>query len=266
MIVIPAYDRPEMVWHCLDALACTEEAWTLPIQVWIDGRGDAPVQAFDSVVGRHALGGKVDVRVTAGHSYPGNSYTVLMALKHFYACEGGSHVYLVEDDVLVSPEFFRWHAQVRTEQPSLAAVMGVPDPGHGAYASLGVCLPYRAIALALPHIRHAYFSDVRGYCLRTFPPSRFDCEQDGLWARVLAGQTVAWASPAVVSHVGWYGYHRRTTARPTGTVRERYEAVAALLADGAALAAVAGGRDDVILATTRNRGTYTLSVVPGAAR
>ena len=62
-----------------------------------------------------------------------------------------------------------------------------------------------------------------------FPPSPFDCEQDGLFARVLKGHPVVWAPVPLAQHVGWYGYHRKKSVRPHGTLDERYRQVKQVL-------------------------------------
>lgn len=262
-MLIPAFDRPEMVWLCLDHLAACPEAREVEVRVCVDGRaGHAPIDEFVYVVAQHPTL-TATIHVGPSHRYHGNSFNVLRSFQA--AVTGGfDWIYLVEDDVLVRPEFFQWHQRFQREYAvCLAATIGVADPGHGAYASLGVCLDRGVTNTIAAHGHAAYFSDMRGYCRRTFPASPFDCEQDGLIARVLAGCTVVWADPPVCSHVGWYGYHRTQGARPRGTLAERYAQVRATVALG--LTAAAHGAKDVALATTPNTGTYTLSTVPGGA-
>jgi hypothetical protein len=248
VVLIPAFDRPEMVWLCLDHLAeCPEVR--------------APLEEFRTVVERFPRLA-VGLNRTPVHTYPGNSYNVLTAYTEAYA-DGFAWIYLIEDDVLVRPEFFTWHAHVHaTVGPS--ASLGVSDPGHGAFASLGVCLPHHTVELVLPHVTSEYFAGMREYCRWTFPESPFDCEQDGLWARLLAGRQVAWARPPIVSHVGWYGYHRGGQRRPLGTLQQRYEEVRGIIADPRLLAKVRGDVHDVSLALLPNEGGFTVSTVPGS--
>lgn len=264
VVIVPTFDRPEMLWLCLEHIAACPEAKHQDVRVCVDRRNSiaAPLTELAQLQDRYSAL-NVSLRFTPRHTHHGNSFNVLTALRQAYADDAEfDRFFLVEDDVLVSPEFFRWHNRVECQE-SPAASIGVRDPGHGAYASLGVCLPRTTVAAILEHAVLAYFRDMRGYCRFAFPPSPFDCEQDGLIARVLAGQRVAWADPPVCSHVGWYGYHRTKTRRPTGTLEERVAQVKAAITDPRALAALAG-RPDVTLATETNAGTYTLSTVPGA--
>jgi hypothetical protein len=263
VVLIPAFDRPEMVWLCLDYLAECPEVRDVEIRVCIDGRrGSAPIEEYCAVLSRFpALA--VGLWRTPVHTYRGNSYNVLTAYADAYY-DGFDWVYLIEDDVLVRPEFFTWHQHAHAcGMP--AASIGVSDPGHGAFASLGVCLPRATVGLVLPHVTSDYFASMRDYCRWHFPPSPFDCEQDGLWARLLAGRRVAWAHPPVASHVGWYGYHRVAQRRPEGTLQQRYDDVRAVLADSRALRRESHDRTDVSVAVLPNEGGVILSTVPGRA-
>jgi hypothetical protein len=260
VVIVPTFDRPEMLFHCLDHLARSAGGRSVPVRVHVDMRAGNAYDDVIDVIEAHPEFGVTSLGVWSSveHDYPGNSFNLLSAYRRAYEW-GAQAVYLVEDDVMVTRDFFVWHEHVHAaKQP--AASMGVSDPGHGAYASLGVCLTRDTVAAVLKHAVPAYFRDMRGYCARTFPPSPFDCEQDGLIARVLSGRTVAWADPPVVSHVGWYGYHRRKTARPVGTLDERIRQVREQIEAG-----LPGTAPDVRLAAVGNTGTYTLSTVPGAA-
>ncbi len=86
------------------------------------------------------------------------------------------------------------------------------------------------LAPIVKHARATYYSNMREYCKLYFPPSQFECEQDGLIARCLSGQRVAWAKQQPkVQHVGWYGYHRPKSVRPAGSLEQKYALVKTLL-------------------------------------
>jgi len=264
VVLIPAFDRPEMVWVCLDHLAACPEAREVEIRVCIDGRrGSAPLEEYYAVLDRFPRLA-VGLMRTPSHTFSGNSYNVLNAYAEAYF-DGFDWMYLVEDDVLVRPEFFTWHQHVHTCGQPAAASIGVSDPGHGAFASLGVCLPRSTVELVLPHVTSDYFAAMRDYCRWHFRKSPFDCEQDGLWARLLAGKRVAWAHPPVASHVGWYGYHRLSQRRPEGTLQERYDDVRAVIANPRLLARERGDHGDVSVAVLPNEGGFILTTVPGGA-
>lgn len=263
VVLIPTYDRPELLVLCLDALAKCAQPRDVDIRVYVDRRlGHADLRDISQACERHPGLGIVQ-RISETHGYRGNSYNVLRAYADALH-EGYDWIYLIEDDILVSPEFFAWHQSVH-RRVTVAASMGVSDPGHGAYASLGVCLPAATVARIVRHGTKAYLRDMRAYCAQRFPPSGFGHEQDGLIARILAGQQVAWAAPPVVSHVGWYGYHRRDTVRPQGTLDTRVAHVRAVTANAERLRRVSHDSPHITLATAPNLGTYTVSTVPGVA-
>lgn len=224
IVILPTYDRPEMLWLCLEYLSkCPDTRWT-QIRIYVDAHiGEKPPRDEIEEVLEKFPRLSIQIGFRHPHQYPGNSYNLMMAYKDAYHSEA-ERVYLVEDDVLIHPEFFRWHRMMHTGQ-MLGCSIAVQNPGHGAYASLGVCFKREMLHLILPHCRPAYFQNMRNYCKAVFAPSKFDCEQDGLWARVLAGHPVVWAPYPFAQHVGWYGYHRKKSIRPQGTLDERYAQV-----------------------------------------
>jgi len=223
VVIIPTYDRPELLWLCLDYLSKCPDSVHVPIRIYVDahiGQPPPPREDITAVVEKFPTL-SIQVAYRASHPYPGNSHNVLMAYKDAYESEA-SYVFLVEDDVLIHPQFFTWHRYVQNGSKAIGCSIAVTNPGHGAYASLGVCFKRERLQLVMPHCKAAYFQDMRGYCRAHFPPSRFDCEQDGLFARVLAGHPVVWAGTPYAQHVGWYGYHRPRSVRPQGTLEDRY--------------------------------------------
>lgn len=229
VVIIPTYDRPELLWLCLEYLARTTEGRFAQIRVVVDahiGQPSPPRREIDLVLNKFPQL-SLQVGYRQSHAFQGNSYNVLMAFKDAYEKEDGEFVYLIEDDVVIHPTFFVWHRWMHAANLTLGCSIGVKDPGHGAYASLGVCFRRERLAVILPHCRPAYFQNMRGYCHTYFPPSPFDCEQDGLWARVLkeAGTPTVWADIPLAQHVGWYGYHRRKSTRPHGTLDQKFAQV-----------------------------------------
>jgi hypothetical protein len=245
LVIIPTFDRTELLWLCLEYVAGSPQSSEVQIRVYVDAHiGQTPPNKaeIESVLEKFPhLSIQVGYRVA--HQFPGNSYNLLMAYKDAYESEA-EFVFLIEDDVLIRPEFFAWHWTQHAMAP-LACTIGVRNPGHGAYASLGVCFRRPVLKLLLPHCRVSYFQNVRQYCRTMFPPSPFDCEQDGLIARVLHGHSVGWAEVPVAQHVGWYGYHRPRSIRPVGTLIERYEQVKFALSNYWILQSVARDFGDI---------------------
>lgn len=225
IVIIPTYDRPEMLWLCLEYMALSPGCRGVQIRVVVDahiGQPPPPKAEILEVLEKFPQL-SIQVGFRPSHQFQGNSFNVLMAYRDALDTEA-EFVFMVEDDVIVYPEFFDWHRCHHNMLP-LACSIAVQNPGHGAYASLGVCFRREVLQLIRPHCRVAYFQNMRGYCKANFPPSTFDCEQDGLFARLLKDFPVLWAKTPRAQHVGWYGYHRKKSVRPTGTLNERFQQV-----------------------------------------
>jgi hypothetical protein len=245
IIIIPTYMRPEYLNLCLSFLAGAEFTDT-PKEFWIcqDMRPDDQF--------RHKImlewtaevlstwRGRLPLKLIKAnpHTYAGNSFNLMEAYKRAYQAEGVRYVYLVEDDVLVMPDFFRWHEAIQEKEPdamcSIAyrcsrnheARTDVTDPGAyfttaRDYASIGVCWKWKNLEPLLEHARPEYYANQEEYIRKTFPGNRFSgdfCEQDGLIMRCLwnvRGFTV-WPYTPRAYHVGFVGYHRPNGFRPNG--------------------------------------------------
>lgn len=211
-----------MLWLCLDYLsACTGRS-NLSIWVFVDAHQQemAPPRREIELVLDKFPHLPIHVEFRSPHMFHGNSFNVLMAFREAYQTTA-EHVFLIEDDVLIQPDFFKWHRLQHTRV--IGCSIGIVKKAHhGSYASLGVCFRRETISRVLPHCQQDYFANMRKYCRAMFPFSRLDCEQDGLWARVLTGLPVVWARVPLAHHVGWYGYHRKTSVRPYGALEDRY--------------------------------------------
>lgn len=161
------------------------------------------------------------------HGFPGNSKNLLMGFREAFEA-GCQHCFLVEDDVMVAPDFLRWHRAIMNQGNWFASVgtyctrrADWPKDGKANqfwisewdYASLGVCLPRSTLQLIAPHDKTEYYLDPIRYLTRLFADSRFKTsfhEQDGLIMRLI-GQVsgkVAWPCVPRAWHVGFWGYHR----------------------------------------------------------
>lgn len=137
-------------------------------------------------------------------------------------------VFMIEEDVFVSGDFFRWHYAVHEQEPDIFCSIGTAnnnthvettgDPGtyyliRNDYQSLGVGFRKETVAYFLKETRYDYFSDPIGYCADKFPDSnvnRFHVEQDGLIRRIIErdGAQVAFPHRPRGYHAGFYGMHR----------------------------------------------------------
>ena len=188
------------------------------------------------------------------HGCVGNPRNFLSLYKAAYETDA-RYVYLVEDDVHVHPDFFRWHEAVQARGNYFVTVGWhctrnrsfklSEDPRDYIestcdYTSVGVCWKRENLASVVKHAADAYYSDMSKYLGGWFPSSPIPrgtwTEQAGLIMRIVldaAGtKTVAFASRRRADHRGIHGYHRHAGYRFHGSLSERIAAFRAALAEG----------------------------------
>jgi len=226
--IIPCFDRPEFVMCCVEKLLRCPEAANVRILFAVDDHTELHPHAEIA----HAIGmvsRPQDIVIRKGPTpWRGNSANVLGALK-MAATLAGEYVFIVEDDVIVADDFFRWSYAVHRQEEPFASV-AVRNTNGGApaqcpndatafylsqrdYSSLGVCLPLSSVDEIIKHALPEYYSNPVGYCMAMFPHSRLNrihAEQDGLIRRIIErdGLHVAWPCVPRAFHAGFVGYNR----------------------------------------------------------
>jgi hypothetical protein len=155
------------------------------------------------------------------------------------------YVYLIEEDVLITEDFFRWHETVQGQGNYFCSigyrcirnphVKRVDDPtGYlecaGDYASICVCWRRSNLAAVVEHATADYYSDPVSCIQARFsdsglPPSAW--EQDGVILRlkITDQRPAAWASLPRAYHIGVWGYHRPAGFRFPGNLALRVKAL-----------------------------------------
>jgi hypothetical protein len=274
IVLIPTYLRPEYLQICLEHLAQTISTPT-PKEFWIcadrrpndEHRYKILLDWQNEVLG--AWRGVLPIRFIQGasHTYSGNSFNVLESYKRAYNEPGVRNVYLVEDDVFVVPDFFRWHEAIAEVEPNACcsiayrcsrngeAHRGILQPGSyfttaRDYASIGVRWGREHLSPILDHARADYYADQTGYIQRRFAGNRFAgdfSEQDGLIMRVMWEQHwfTAWPYVPRCFHMGWYGYHRPNGKRPDGFLESKIGAIKATISNAEKLKLAAPDFGDI---------------------
>ena len=227
IVIITSYNRPDYLRLCLDYLSRAAGIENKEIRICID-RGRSLLREFYEVINDFRPALNISTVIRPEHSYHGNSFNTLEAYKEAHA-SAAEFVYLVEDDVLVQPDFFTWHEAVQGLCDCLCSIAyrcnrnsearrDISDPTAyfvtaRDFASVGVCWRRERLEPVIQHARPEYYADLGNYINRTFPNNRFgDCftEQDGLIMRVM-GVTNAftvWPYVPRCYHVGFAGYNR----------------------------------------------------------
>jgi hypothetical protein len=241
IVIVPTFSRPEMLWFCLERLAACPETPDLDIKVYVDAHSNVPLPDRRAELGRvQSMFPWAQFTWRVPHTYDGNTFNVMMAYKEAYA-SGARHVYLVEDDVMVDPDFFAWHKKAHEQGTWFCSVASrcLKDSSvwgdhqeyivTSGYASIGVCWPRENLKAVAEHAHEHYFKNMGGYLGLVFKDGRADqfTEQDGLIERIIQRSKLRVIFPREprAFHTGWFGYHRWNCPRPQGTLEERYRYV-----------------------------------------
>ena len=238
LVLVPTYQRSDMLAVCLDAIR--EADSEIPIHVFPD-RGTNEREICLRFPG-------VEHHFTFQHTYHGNTFNVMEALRWAHG-QHASMVYIVEDDAIISPDFFAW-SRAAFNTPFAAKVFAAcgwrysPDalPPAAApdilipwYLSVCCALPKRSLAYIVQHAKPEYYADMAGYLDAAFPQSSRrgtrHYEQDGLCLRVCESlsQVCAWPRTPRATHIGWRGYHMPQGAELEGSLDERIATIKLLL-------------------------------------
>lgn len=257
VVIVPSFYRPEFLTLCLEhltkAIPGTAERVLWIFQDRHAGDGVELVRHLgdvrriaDTFVKQWGKGSQYVER--RPHGFRANPYNFLEAYKEAYDQEP-RYVYLVEEDVLVAPDFFLWHEAIQTkEEPFIsvgwhcvrpsAKVPPTNDPhaylrSYRDFASIGVCWRRENLEPLLKHATPEYYDGHGRYLARMFPtspvPSGQWTEQAGLITRLLhdapGRRKVCWAGLSRVAHIGIQGYHRKDGHKFPGNVAERTTAL-----------------------------------------
>lgn len=229
VVLIPTYKRPEFLFCCVKRILAIEPEMHIAI---FPDRGtfyDAEFQeAFVQIPGLHK---NVQVMLAADHPWHGNTLNTMEAYRWAFN-ERYDLTYLVEDDVMVHPDFFTWHRAMQDEFPNIFASMAwvfnrhVPIEEQELFQpwfySIGVCFSLGKLELIARHATPNYYADMQGYIREHFADSKINSpldiehyEQDGLIQRILEVDRAQTVAPGITkcSHVGVVGYNRGWSRR-----------------------------------------------------
>lgn len=248
-LLIPCFSRPEFLWHCLDNLVKTGDLHTVHVIIKPDyghahGILDVVREYADRMPSYEVLKTPAPLHKTSKQSKN------LLDGYQYAAQKSDQLVFMVEEDVMVSRDFFRYHRSLHDQQPGLFASLSTrnhnrtvtveTDPAAyylstGDYCSLGVCMRKEVIDLIAPHNNHLYHRDPVKYCLHNWPNStigRAYSEQDGLIRRIQTESGMPTAYPHVprAFHAGYYGYNRSNPRRqPKGEFRSKVKELSLII-------------------------------------
>lgn len=274
LVIVPVFSRAAYLFLCLEHLLAADggagkEVWI--VQDRRPGMSGAQAEAAGQIPGIAAtFAGKfaaLRLIQREPHTSLGNPRNFLEAYREAHATDA-RFVYLVEDDVLVAPDFFRWHEAVQARGDYFCSVgwhcirnpqaVKSGDPAAYVesgqdYSSIGVCWRREKLAPIVAHAREEYYRDPCGYFRAIDAPGEFIrrgwVEQAALVLLVLLrtpGAKVAWPTLPRCAHIGVCGYHRPQGERFVGALNAKVDELRKMLSDQAALNRCArDGRADI---------------------
>ncbi len=228
IVVVPCWQRPEFLWHCLDNLSRARGIDTVHVVFRLDTGFAAEnlevIRAFSHLLPSYEL------QRAEACPYRRTKQSANLLLGYLRAAIAARrYVFLVEEDVMVARDFLTWHwsahavgeplfCSIAVNNPHRAGVVPGDPEGYylcsGEYCSYGVCFDRTVLRdLVAPHVRRAYLRRPKRYLGGEFPDSRVSLafvEQDGLIRRIQERSRLPIAYPCLprAYDAGFYGYNR----------------------------------------------------------
>lgn len=262
--LVPLFNRPEMLWHCLRNIeAANPEGIHF---LFRPDRGYNPENL--EVIGSFRFPHTVLPPPPKARyaNVMKQSWSVLTGYAEAQKMSGDGLVYYIEDDVMIAPDFFNWcsfaqRVSFGKDDTQVFCVIASEDTNtvkkdrpivgqygvyasHGTYRSIGVCWTAENLRkFVQPHCNERYFLNPWSYLKQAFPNNPWKatwCEQDGLIRRIQleSGLPIAYPFEPLCYHAGYYGTNRGNPNAPKGTLQERIEQVGRVIYSDEAMKAV----------------------------
>ena len=214
IVVMPVAHRPEFAALALECLGHTH--FDVPILVFVDDVEEKLKDDFFTVFANHAPSNasleyrEPHIPVSSG------CWNITQSIKDGRG-EGADYVFLVEEDVMVRPNFFEYHWEKLAGGEFLASCgrkcpvfyERYPD----IYTNPGSCLTGPLVDNMIPHLHDVFYHDTGKYLNETFEvraPGIHGLD-DGLIRRIIwqMNGKAAYQDPPACSHTGFMAYENR---------------------------------------------------------
>lgn len=255
VVLLPCWRRPEFLWHCLDNLTRAEGIGAVHVLFRPDtGFSPDNLEVIRSFADRLA---SYEIHLPVPCPFRRTKQSANLLLGYLRAATAANRfVFLVEEDIMVARDFFRWHRAVHAAAGALFCSISVKNPNRtvnlpdelegyylssGDFCSTGVCFDKHVLqTMIAPHVNIAYFRRPKKYIRRHFPASAVGLgfvEQDGLIRRIQeqSRQPIAYPCVPRAFHAGYYGYNRPGGLE--GSMQERVQRLADTIYQPAAMRA-----------------------------
>lgn len=255
-ILIPFYERPELLYLTLESVARNPEASAYRLELAThDGFDPLCMEVINGFLGCFS---NMQLHVDPRHGQAmGLTRNILENIKRL-APDVDEYLLLIEEDIRIAPDCLRFldasyrefhgpnvfaHlAFVRESEESSAADAASLVERRQWYHPWGVLLPTDTLELILPHCSEAYYSNRGLYVEKLYPSARLGLpamgasnEQAGMLQRLRAKHRpdCIWPKRSRAQHMGYWGGPpgRYQPCPHEGTFDERVRAVREVMAD-----------------------------------
>jgi hypothetical protein len=227
VVVMPTAHRPEVLAWSLQRLA---RAKNVPsVKIYLDRVGLHRLDEVEYVRDRYYP--LADIHYAAEHpACTSGTWNILNSMKAGYDT-GAEHVFIVEEDVMMTPNFMERHQQV-FDSGDYLATCGRRIPAFferygDLYTNPGSCLTRELLSHVIPHINDRYFQDTGGYIRKTFGHEPFNSSlDDGLIRMVVRelGGKCGYPDTPICAHQGFTWYDEIDIySNHEGTLQERID-------------------------------------------
>jgi hypothetical protein len=223
-VVMPCHKRIEMLALSLESLERTNEE--LDVRIFLDTATPERLDEVEYV--RDTFYPEALIFHARPHiQAPSGMYNILNALKQGLKW-GGELIYIVEEDVVVRPDFFQWHQQAQ-KQGNFLATCGrrIPNlPNYNQYTNPGSCFSKDKLELVCSYITDDLFKAPREHMDRVFGKhDEVSDLDDGLVRRIGITHNLSVLYPDVpkCSHIGFVAYNRYFGWVNEGDIKTRIE-------------------------------------------
>jgi len=222
VVVMPTLKRPEFLALALEKISLSNNPPD-DIRIFLD---TCPAERLDEVeYVRDTYLPTAQIFQAGPHiAATSGCWNILNSIKQG-SHTGADYVFLIEEDVMVFPDFFNWSLEMH-KSDDYFATCGRLRKEHSSdyYTNPGACISRNGLKHLLPYINDRYFADCRGYLDMHFPlmeeASHLD---DGLIRRVIkmSGMKIAYPLTPKVAHQGFHFYNQFQQYTTAGPIQER---------------------------------------------
>jgi hypothetical protein len=210
VVVIPTFNRPEVLAHCLMKL---DKALNPPddVRIFLDNSPEKRVEEVTWVRDTY-LPRALVFHAPPHQSVSSGTWNILNSIRGGYETES-DWVYILEEDVLIFPRFFNVHRELRESGDYLATcgrrLQKFFERYGDLYTNPGSCLRRDLLTTLVPHINESYFAGTAPYIEKTFGRTFFNSSLDDGLIRMCIwqmGGQVKYPDTPICAHQGfdWY--------------------------------------------------------------